>query len=110
MWACNYQYSQEGEWDSLELHVDCYQLTENMPHPFQRLKLKFASVKSFVFQEVIGLGGHGNLYGINYLYADDHFHFDFSNEFETSIVKMQEESTFYVMSESFSFEIVKTLE
>ena len=110
MYACHYQYNQDGFWDTLQLQVDCYQITEELPHPFQRVGLMFSGVKSFILRQGLEGSGHLYLYGINYLFVDGHYHFDFSDEFETSIAKMQQESTFYIMSETFSFEVIKTLQ
>ena len=50
------------------------------------------------------MGGYHDLYGINYLFTDNHFHFDFSTESETSVEAMQKDSGFYIMSQNFSYE------
>ena len=68
--------------------------------------LRFNGVKSFALDEITG--GHVNLYGISYLIAGGHYHFDFTDEFQTSVVEMQNTSSFYVMSEAFSYDVINS--
>jgi len=106
--ALRYQFPKDGNRPSLELSIQGYQLTEELPHPVRRLQLQFTGVKAFVLEEGLG-SGHENLYGITYSFKEDHYHFDFATEIETSVEAMQKDSSFYIMCQDFSYEVVDTL-